>query len=136
MVANYGFIRSGLWDEITADIRAVTAVARPAGVPVKVIFETAFLTLDEIQRAVQCAIAANADFVKTSTGFNGEGATVEQVQAMLDAAQGRIKVKPSGGIRDRARAELFIQMGAQRLGNGYTSTPAICEGVGKTAAEY
>lgn len=126
MVANYGFIRSGLWDEVTADIRAVVEVSKPAGVPVKVIFETAWLTLGEIKRTVQYAIDAGADFVKTSTGFNGEGATVEQVQAMLDAAQGRIKVKPSGGIRDRARAELFIAMGAQRLGNGYTSTAAIC----------
>ncbi|MEJ5311164.1 MAG: deoxyribose-phosphate aldolase [Anaerolineae bacterium] len=126
MVANYGFIRSGLWDDVTADIHAVVEVAKPAGVPLKVIFETAWLTLDEIKRTVQCAIDAKADFVKTSTGFNGEGATVEQVQAMLDAAQGRIKVKPSGGIRDRARAELFIEMGAHRLGNGYTSTAAIC----------
>ena len=127
MVTNYGFIRSGMWDEVTADIRAVAEVTQPAGVPLKVIFETAFLTLDEIKRTVQCAIDAGADFVKTSTGFGGEGATEEKVQAMLDAAQGRIKVKPSGGIRDRARAEMFIEMGAQRIGNGYTSTQAICE---------
>ena len=126
MVANYGFIRSGMWDEVTADIRAVAEVTQPAGVPLKVIFETAYLTLDEIKRTVQCAIDAGADFVKTSTGFGGEGATEEKVQAMLDAAQGRIKVKPSGGIRDRARAEMFIAMGAQRIGNGYTSTKAIC----------
>lgn len=128
MVANYGFIRSALWDEVVADIRAVTEVARPAGVLVKVIFETAHLTLDEIRRTTECAIEAGADFVKTSTGFGGPGATVEGVQAMLDAAQGRIKVKPSGGIRNRADAERFIEMGAERIGNGYSSTPAICAG--------
>ena len=128
MVANYGFIRSGMWDEVTADIRAVVEVTRPAGVLLKVIFETAQLTIPEVQRATGCAIEAGADFVKTSTGFGGEGATVEVVQAMLDAAQGRIKVKPSGGIRDRASAERFIEIGAHRLGNGYSSTPAICAG--------
>jgi deoxyribose-phosphate aldolase len=133
MVANYGFIRSGMWDEVTADIRAVVEVTRPADVLLKVIFETAQLTIPEVQRATECAIEAGADFVKTSTGFGGEGATVEVVQAMLDAAQGRIKVKPSGGIRDRATAERFIEMGAHRLGNGSSSTPAICAG-GETDA--
>ncbi len=136
MVVNFGFVRSAMWDEVVADIRAVTDVAKPAGVLVKVIFETAYLTLDEIKRTVQCAIEANADFVKTSTGFGGEGATVEKVQAMLDAAGGKIKVKPSGGIRDRERAEMFIEMGALRIGNGYTSTKAICDGVGKSTAAY
>ena len=61
---------------------------------------------------------------------------MEKVQAMLDAAQGRIKVKPSGGIRDRTRAEMFVEMGAMRIGNGYTSTRAICEGAGQVAADY
>ena len=136
MVVNYGFVRSGMWDEVVADIRAVTDVAKPVGVPIKVIFETAYLTLDEIKRTVQCAIEAGADFVKTSTGFAHEGATEEKVQAMLDAADGKIKVKPSGGIRDYARAAMFVEMGAMRIGNGSTSTVAICEGVGKSDASY
>jgi deoxyribose-phosphate aldolase len=126
MVVNFSFVRSEMWDEVVADIRAVTEVAKPAGVLVKVIFETSYLTLDQVRRTTECAITAGADFVKTSTGFGGEGATVEGVGAMLDAAHGRIKVKPSGGIRDRARAELFIEMGALRIGNGFSSTPAIC----------
>lgn len=128
MVVNFGFVRSALWDEVTADIKAVTDVAQPKGVPVKVIFETAYLSLDEIKRTVECAVEAGADFVKTSTGFSSEGATEEKVKVMLDAAAGRVKVKPSGGIRDRARAEMFVEMGAMRIGNGYTSTKAICEG--------
>jgi len=132
-VVNYGLARSGRWDELTADIRAVTAVAAPAGVRVKAILETAMLSLEQIRAAVECAVAASADFVKTSTGFNGEGATVEQVRVMLETARGRLQVKPSGGIRDRARAELFLGMGAQRLGVNYTSTPAICAGGGGSA---
>lgn len=126
MVVNYGFIRSGLWAELEDDIRAVTSVARPAGVKVKTIFETAALTLEEVARATEVAIAAEADFVKTSTGFGGEGATEEVITLMLDTAAGRIGVKPSGGIRDRARAEMFVAMGASRLGAGSTSTPIIC----------
>lgn len=129
MVVNYGFIRSGLWSELEADIRAVTNVARPAGVLVKTIFETSTLSLEEVARATQAAIAAEADFVKTSTGFGGGGASEEAVRVMLDTAAGRIAVKPSGGIRDRARAEMFIAMGATRLGVGSTSTPAICEAI-------
>ena len=132
MVANFGFIRSGMWDEVSADIAAVTNVANPAGVLVKVIFETSYLTLEEITRTVQCAIESKAGFVKTSTGFGGEGATVEGVRAMIEAAGDRILVKPSGGIRDREKAEMFVEMGAKRLGNGSTSTKAICEGTAGT----
>jgi deoxyribose-phosphate aldolase len=127
MVVNYGLIRSGLWEELAADIRAVTAVARPAGVKVKTIFETSSLTLAEVARATEVAIAAQADFVKTSTGFAGGSATEEAVKVMLDTAAGRVGVKPSGGIRDRARAEMFLAMGATRLGVSPTSTPAICD---------
>ncbi len=136
MVVNYGYIRSGLWDEVTADIAAVTEIARPARVPVKVIFETAQLSIDEIRRATDCAVAANATFVKTSTGFGGDGATEEGVRAMLETAAGRIKVKPSGGIRDRARAEMFIGMGVHRIGNGYSSTAAICGDAASTGDGY
>ena len=136
MVVNYGYIRSGLWDEVTADIAAVTEIARPAGVPVKVIFETAQLSIDEIRRGTECAIGAGADLVKTSTGFGGDGATEEGVRAMLETAAGRIKVKPSGGIRDRARAEMFIAMGAHRIGNGYSSTAAICGESGAAGDGY
>lgn len=128
MVVNYGFIRSGLWDLVEEDIRAVTAVAAGAGVKVKTIFETACLSISEIARATEVAVWAQADFVKTSTGFGPGGATKEAVQAMLDAGKGRIGVKPSGGIRDLATAQMFVEMGATRLGVGSTSTPVICDG--------
>jgi deoxyribose-phosphate aldolase len=136
MVVNFGFVRSGMWDEVVADIRAVTDVAKPEGVLVKVIFETAYLSIDEIKRTTECAIEANADFVKTSTGFASTGATEEAVRAMVETAAGRIDVKPSGGIRDRETAEFFIALGAKRIGNGYTSTEAICKGSGSGAGAY
>ncbi len=136
MVLNIGLVRSAMWEEVVADIRAVTDIAKPSGVPVKVIFETACLVEDEIARCVECSVEAGADFVKTSTGFASEGATVEKVRVMLETARGRVKVKPSGGIRDRARAEMFIRMGAVRIGNGWASTRAICEGHGESQSHY
>ncbi|MCL2119296.1 MAG: deoxyribose-phosphate aldolase [Planctomycetaceae bacterium] len=128
MVANYGWIRSGLWDNVRSDIKAVVDVAHAHNVLVKVIFETGQLTLEQVANAVEVSIEAGAGFVKTSTGFNGEGATEDVVACMLKTANGRIKVKPSGGIRDATRAKLFIAMGADRLGVNGTSTPAICDG--------
>jgi deoxyribose-phosphate aldolase len=128
MVANYGYIRSGLWDDVRSDIKAVVDVAHAHKVLVKVIFETGQLTLEQVAKAAEISIEAGADFVKTSTGFNGEGATEEAVECMLKTANGRIKVKPSGGIRDAARAMMFVTMGAERLGVNGTSTAAICDG--------
>ena len=128
MVANYGWVRSGMWDNVQADIAAVTAVTRPADIPLKVIFETSTLTADEIRQMVEVCIEANADFVKTSTGFNGAGAQEDDVKLMLETAAGRIKVKPSGGIRDTERAQMFIDMGADRLGLNWSSGAAIYSG--------
>ena len=132
MVANYGFIRSGAWERVTADIEAVTAVTRPHGVPVKVILETSELTAEQIVQATECAIKAGADFVKTSTGFTSGGATEEAVRTMLDAARGRIQVKASGGIRDAIQARAYLDMGVTRLGAGYSSLAAICDGGPRT----
>lgn len=135
MVANYGWIRSGAWDRVTADIKAVAEVTKPAGVVLKVILETGVLGLPEVARSTAGAIEAGADFVKTSTGFNGGGATEEAVAEMLKAAAGRIRVKASGGIRDAARARAFLAMGCERLGVNYASVPAICGGVVQPAGD-
>lgn len=135
MVMNYGAARGGAWDVVEAEIRAVVEEAHARDVIVKVIFETSQLTLDEIRKGTEVCIRAGADFVKTSTGFNGGGATVEAVQAMLEAAQGRIKVKPSGGIRNYETAKRFVDMGVHRLGIGYTSCKPIVEG-GSSTEDY
>ncbi len=128
MVVNYGFIRSGEWDLVKDDILAVTNVTRPQNIISKVILETSELTPKQIARATKWAIDAQADYVKTSTGFASGGATVEAVKTMLDTAQDRIKVKASGGIRDYAQAKAYVDMGIERLGAGYTSLAAICDG--------
>ena len=134
MVMNYGAARGGAWDVVEAEVRAVVEEAHRQGVIVKVIFETSQLNLDQIRKATEVCIAAGADFVKTSTGFNGGGATVEAVQAMLETAKGRIKVKPSGGIRNYETAKMYVDMGVDRLGIGYGSCKAICEGSTSTEA--
>ena len=118
MVLNIGKLLSGKYDVVQKDIEAVVAAAKPTKTIVKVIFETCLLTPELIKKACELSVAAGADFVKTSTGFNGDGASVEAVQIMLDTVKGRAKVKPSGGIRDWDRAVMFAKMGVHRLGVG------------------
>jgi deoxyribose-phosphate aldolase len=129
IVSNYGWIRSGKWKEVEADIKAVVEVSHAYGSLLKVIFETDALTLDEVARATDIACGAGADFVKTSTGFytgaESRGATVEVIQVMMDAAKGRCKIKGAGGIRDQAYFFQLIDMGIDRMGIGYRSTPVV-----------
>lgn len=135
MVVNYGLVRAARWEAVQADIAPVTCTATSAGVPVKVILETSELEPDAIAGATRAAIAAGADYVKTSTGFASGGATVEAVQIMLATADGRIKVKASGGIRDAVTANQYVAMGCDRLGIGSSSTPAICNPDSTAAAD-
>lgn len=129
IVANYGWIRSGLWDKVEADIRAVCEVCHKYGTAVKAIMETDALTKDEIVRATKALTAAGADFVKSSTGFYTGGpcvgATEEVVSLMMDAAGGNAKVKGSGCIRTREHFLKLIDMGIDRMGIGYRSTPVV-----------
>jgi len=134
MVANIGWIRSGRWEEVRSDIAGVVAITREAEVPVKVIVESSLLTDEEIRAATRCVADAGADFVKTSTGFAGGGATEEAVRSMLEAAGGRILVKASGGIRDYSQARAFLDLGVSRLGVGSTSCRALITG-GRAAGE-
>lgn len=128
MVMNYGAARSGNWDEVKAGVVAVVKAAKKHNVGVKVIFESCALTDAEIRKATKISMEAGADFVKTSTGFAASGASVEAVKAMLETAQGRIKVKPSGGIRNYETAKMYVDMGADRLGIGFSAAKAICNG--------
>jgi deoxyribose-phosphate aldolase len=124
MVMNVGKFLSGDFDWVQRDIEAVVAEARKhPGVLVKVILETCYLSPPRIARACEIAMAAGADFVKTSTGFGDGPATPEAVQVMLDTVGGAMGVKPSGGIRDYATACRYLDMGVQRL--GIASTEAV-----------
>jgi deoxyribose-phosphate aldolase len=130
MVANYGWAKSGLWREVKDDIAAVTTITKSAGIPLKVIFETAQLDDAAIKKLTEVCIEVGADFVKTSTGFNGEGAQEEDVKLMLKTAAGQIRVKASGGIRELKRAQMFVDLGVDRLGVNWSSCVAICTGEG------
>ncbi len=126
MVVNYGLIKSGEYNRVVADIKAVVDIAHKSNVLVKVILETTELSNDEIVMGTKASIEAGADFVKTSTGFASGGASEEAVKIMMETGAGKIKVKPSGGIRDYARAKMFVDMGVDRLGTGASSVDAIC----------
>ncbi len=114
MVINIGAAKDGDWDIVTGEIRAVKE--KVGALTVKVILETCLLTKDEIRLACQAAMAAGADFVKTSTGFAGGGATVEDVRLMRETVGTNMGVKASGGIRDRETAMAMLAAGANRLG--------------------
>lgn len=130
MVGNIGMLRSGRWEDYEAEVRAVAEVVHGGGALLKVIFETSQLAREEITQATKACIRAGADFVKTSTGFTGGGASEEAVLAMIEAAEGKIQVKASGGIRDANRAQMFLAMGCTRLGIGATSVMGIVAGAG------
>ncbi len=133
MVSNFGRARSGDWNTFEADIDAISRILKPSGSILKVILETALLSFEEIKQATRICAFLGADYVKTSTGFNGAGATIEAVRSMLEAAKGQIKVKASGGIRSRQEALAFVEMGCHRLGVGYGTTPVICSGGSETS---
>jgi deoxyribose-phosphate aldolase len=117
MVINIGALKSGDDELVFRDIRAVTDACMEGRAICKVILETAMLTDDEKVRACQIAKRARADFVKTSTGFGGGGATAHDVALMAEAVHGtRMGVKASGGIRSYEDAHKMIQAGATRLG--------------------
>ena len=116
MVMNVGLLKSGNPSAVSQDIRAVVEVAHDAGALVKVILETCLLTLEEKLLASELAIAAGADFIKTSTGFSTGGATVDDVSLMRGVAGSRCGVKASGGVRSLDDARDLIQAGANRIG--------------------
>ncbi|MGA1836211.1 deoxyribose-phosphate aldolase [Herbiconiux sp. 11R-BC] len=116
MVIDLGAAKAGRFDLVEADIAAVRAVI-PAPHVLKVIIESAVLTDDEIVAACRAAMAARADFVKTSTGFHpAGGATLEAVALMAKTVDGELGVKASGGIRTLEAVEAMIAVGATRLG--------------------
>ncbi len=120
MVMNIGAFKSGAYDLVRADIKAVVAATKISaignGVLVKVIIETCYLTDKEIVKACNLAVEGKADFVKTSTGFGSGGAKVEHINLMRKAVGREIGVKASGGIRTFQDAVDLIDAGANRIG--------------------
>lgn len=114
MVLNIGALKSGEYDLVLEDMKAVREAAKDA--VVKVILETCLLTDEEKKKACALAKEAGMDFVKTSTGFSTAGATTDDVKLMREAVGDAMGVKASGGIRDRETAEAMIAAGASRIG--------------------
>ena len=115
MVLNIGALKSGDFKTAQTDIQAVRQAAGPDGI-LKVIVETCLLTEKEIMLACKIAMSAQANFVKTSTGFSREGATAGDVRLMKQTVGDTMQVKASGGIKDWDTAVAMIRAGASRIG--------------------
>ncbi|KAL8862270.1 MAG: hypothetical protein Q9178_001279 [Gyalolechia marmorata] len=115
MVINYPLLKQQRYAEVYADVAAVR-MAAPHPVILKVILETAQLTRSEIVAGCKVSEAAKADFVKTSTGFGGQGATVENVRLMKSLIGSHMKVKASGGVRTVNDCISMMKAGAERIG--------------------
>ena len=114
MVVNLGWVKDQKWEEILSEIRAIKAACK--GKLLKVIIETCLLTEEE--KVKLCAIVSDsgAEYIKTSTGFGGGGATREDVALFKAHVAPHVKIKAAGGIATLDDAEDFIALGAERLG--------------------
>ncbi len=116
MVMNVGALKSGDDEAVEEDIRRVTDACHRGKAICKVILENCLLTREEKIRACQIAMRAGADYVKTSTGFNSGGATVEDVELMRTTVGPKMGVKASGGIRSYEDVLKMVAAGATRIG--------------------
>ncbi len=135
MVINIGALRSGEVDYVTEEIASIVKAA--GDVPVKVIIECDLLTDEEKVQAVHACLKARAFMIKTSTGFvkDGKGATVDDIKLFRkEIGSGKLGIKASAGIRDRATAQALIEAGADRLGT--SSGVSIVQGSTAGASSY
>jgi deoxyribose-phosphate aldolase len=116
MVIPIGQLKSGNHHAVHHTVHAAATIAHHNGALLKVILETALLSVEEKLRGAELAIQAGADFIKTSTGFAGGGATAADVALMRGVAGGRCGVKASGGIRTLADVKSMLEAGANRIG--------------------
>ena len=128
MVLPVGFVRALRFGDIVEHVNAAAEAVHDGGGLLKVIVEAGLLSPDEIRRAASLAADGGADFVKTSTGVYGGGATVEQVRLLRAAVPPMIGVKASGGISTLATALAMLGAGADRLGT--SSAAAILAELG------
>ncbi|HKU35072.1 MAG TPA: deoxyribose-phosphate aldolase [Paenarthrobacter sp.] len=116
MVINIASARANDKGALVEDITAVAEAVHTGEAILKVIIETSLLTDEQKVIACEAAVEAGADFVKTSTGFNGGGATAEDVALMRKTVGPELGVKASGGVRSLADAQAMIAAGATRIG--------------------
>lgn len=124
MVINVGKLKSGMLEELSAEIKAIKAQVAP--LPLKVILEVALLTDEEITTGATIVRDAGADFVKTGTGWMGS-TTLHHVKLIKDAVGDTIKLKVAGGVRDLDTLKTMYEMGVSRFGIGYKSVLSIMD---------
>ena len=116
MVVNVNAVKNADWNYVKNDINSVSLIVQLKGGKIKVIFETALLDDDEIIKLCEICAEVGVDFVKTSTGFNGEGANERTIRLMRDHLPSNVHIKASGGIRNREDAMKMVEAGADRIG--------------------
>lgn len=119
MVMNIAAFKSKEYNYVKEEIENLENVCRLKGKILKVIIETCLLTDEEITKICEICSEVKVDFVKTSTGFNGEGARIEHIKLMRKVLPEKIRIKASGGIRDIKFAERLIKAGASRIGTSH-----------------
>ncbi len=122
VVVNIAAIKDTRWNYVQNELDILTTTCHLQDKKIKIIFETSLLSEAEIIKLCQISTDIGADFIKTSTGFNGGGASVEVVQLMKNNIPNTIKIKASGGIRTLADAEAIIAAGADRIGTSSAVT--------------
>ena len=125
MVINVGLLRSGRYDEVRDDVKAVVDAA--GGTPVKVILEAHYLSDDQIRRGSQLCVEAGAAFVKTGTGWAETGATLHNVALIKSAVGDAAQVKAAGGVRDLETLLEMFRLGATRFGISLSSGEKILQ---------
>jgi deoxyribose-phosphate aldolase len=120
MVVNISQVLSGQWDEVRADIEAVIRVTHAAGQKVKVIFENAYLQDEHKMQLCRICSDLGADWVKTSTGYGGGGATPHDLELMRKHAAPHVQVKAAGGVRDFDALVAVRALGVTRCGASRT----------------
>ena len=121
MVTNISAVLSGNWKLVEQEIDAIVKMAHAANRRVKVIFENCYLNNEQKIRLCKICCASGADWVKTSTGYGTGGATMEDLQLMLDNVKAPVQVKAAGGIRDCDALIKVWSMGVTRVGSSRTS---------------
>jgi deoxyribose-phosphate aldolase len=114
MVINLGLVKEARFDDVLAEIKDVRGAC--CGKILKVIIETCLLTSEEKERMCRVVTESGADFIKTSTGFSTAGATVEDIKLFKRCVGNNVKIKAAGGIKGLEDAEMFLSLGASRLG--------------------
>lgn len=124
MVINISHLKEKNYGLLENDIKAVTNICLNKKITSKVIIETCLLTKDEIKEMCKVVHHCGADFIKTSTGFSTSGAYLKDIELMKSHAPEGLRIKASGGIRDKETAVKMIEAGADRLGT--SSGHIIC----------